>query len=599
MPVQHSTNLSRPQANAPRLKLDYEIPFFGGIDTTSDPSSSAPDGMPEEDSPNCLNVVFDSVQSVATRKGYSKLFFATDADNVLVDPIKGMHAFYQSSGSKQLVFGTGNQLEIYDGAGSMTPLTGTPATFTSNQQWSFDELLDNLYGANGTDPLIVYNGTNYSIANAAVTVQYLKFHKNRAYGANKNSSILYFSEAGDPTSWPINNFIQINTNDGQNITAIDDILDNLVIFKEESVWILTGEPLGAGNTTTIGNLQLRQANSPVGCSAFRTVCTVEQTLFFMHHSGLYALQNYSVVLISPFLKKTFAEDMNDDFINLCWGIYNSLENKYIVGYPSSGSNTPDSAIVYDLTTKQYSLWDDVPGGCAVNYRFNGLLDTVVVGDPRAGHIWLWFQNYYDVYGDNGTATSGTSTTLVDTTKSWPSFGLTSARIKIVSGTGAGGVAVITTNNATSLTVASWPNGTPDSTSVYTIGYYDSYWITKNFDFDMTGYTKRYRFFNLFVDSESYPILFGYALDFNSLDYLTPFNITTGALHWGDSGLLWGPSSGQWGSFSSQFAQANIGSTGRYIQFKFGNNISMQPWRAIKYSISYKLKKQRPNIVTTT
>lgn len=592
MALQRSQNLSRPQRQASRQKLTWEIPFFGSLDTTSDPSSSAPDGMPEEGSPDTLNTVFDIVQSVGTRPGYIKLNTTPTSSF-----IGGMFPFYRSDGTKQLIYGSGNVLLKYNNAGGSTTLTGTPATFTADQQWDFDELLDNVYAVNGTDPLIVYNGTNYSVANAGVTAQFMKIHKNRIYAANKNSSTLYFSDAGVPSSFPVNNFIAINTNDGQNITGIDSVLDNLIIFKSESVWILTGEPLGAGNTTTIGNLQLRQANSPVGCSAFRTICKVEQTVFFMHSSGLFALENYSVVPVSPYLQKTFQTGMNSPFIGASWGIYSSLERKYIVGYPSAGSTTPDSAIVYDLQSKQYSLWDHLPGSCAVNFRFAGLTDTVVMGDPNKGNIYELFQGYADIYGDNGQATSASGTTLTDSTKSWTSSALKDARIKIVSGTGAGGVAVITANTGTQVTVASWPNGTPDSTSVYTIGYYDSYWVTKNFDFEMTGYVKKYRFFNLFLDSAAYPIKFGYSIDFQPLDYQKPFNLSSGGLDWGTS-LNWGPSTGNWGSYSSEFGQANIGYTGRYLQVKFGNDLANQPWRAIKYSVSYKLKKMRPNIVTT-
>lgn len=593
MPVVKSTNLSHPQRRSPRLKLEYEIPFFAGIDTTSDPSSSAPQGMPEEASPNCLNVVFDQVQSCQSRKGYTKLLTTS-----LANFIGGMYPLYQSTGTKQLVYSSGNQLYKYNNAGGSTALTGAPATFTNNLQWDFDELLDNVYAANGTDPFIVYNGTSYSIANSGITPQFIKIHKNRVYAANKNSSTLYFSDAGVPTSFPVNNFIAINTNDGQNITGIDDILDNLVIFKDDSIWILTGEPLGAGNTTTIGNLQLRQANSPVGCSAFRTIQKVDQTLFFMHHSGLYALQNYSVQIISPFLLTTFQTGMNSAFISQSWGIYNSQEQKYIVGYPSAASTTPDSAIVFDLRSRQYSLWDHIPGSCAVNFRFSGLTDTMVMGDPNKGNIYELLQGYADIYGDNGTVTAADSTSLTDSTKSWPSSGLVDARVKIVSGSGAGGIAVITANTGTKITVASWPNGTPDTTSVYTIGYYDSYWISKNFDFEMTGYTKKYRFFNLFIDSEIYPIKFGYSIDFQPLDYQKAFDLSSGALLWDPTTLNWGPDTGNWGSYSSQFGQANIGSNGRYIQVKFGNDLANQPWRAIKYSFSYKLKKMRPSIVTT-
>lgn len=592
MALVRSPNLSHPQRRAPRQKLDWEVPFFGSLDSTSDPSSSAPDGMPEEASPDTLNTVFDKVQSVQSRKGYTKLL-----TTALSSFIGGMFSFYRSTGTKQLIYASSNKLYKYDNAGGSTQLTGVPATFTANQQWDFDGLLDNMYGANGVDPFIVYNGTSYSVANAGITAQYIKIHKNRVYAANKNSSIIYFSDAGDPTSFPVNNFIAINTNDGQNITGIDDVLDNLVIFKDESVWILTGEPLGAGNTTTIGNLQLRQANSPVGCSAFRTVCKVEQTLFFMHYSGLYALQNYSVQIISPNLQKTFQSNMNSAFIGLSWGIYNPVERKYLVGYPSSGVTTPDSVIVYDLQSLQYSRWDHVPGACAVNFQFSGLTNTVVLGDPIKGNIYELFQGYADIAGDNGTGTAADATSLTDSTKSWTVNAFIDARVKIVSGTGAGSVGIVTSNTSTKLTIGSWSGTTPAAGSIYSIGYYDSYWTTKNFDFGMTGYVKKYRFFNLFLDSELYPIKFGYSIDFQPLDYQKAFSISSGALLW-DPSLTWGPSTGNWGSFSSEFGQANIGSNGRYIQVKFGNNLANQPWRAIKYSISYKLKKQRPNIVTS-
>lgn len=594
MALQRPQDLSSVQKNAPRQKLEWSVDYFAGIDTTSDPasSSSSPNAMLEEASPDTLNTVFDKVQSVGSRKGYSKLLTTSTPSF-----IGGMYSLYQSTGAKQLIYASNNNLYKYNNAGGSTGLVGAPATFTPNQQWDFDELLDNVYGCNGVDSLIQYNGTSYSIANSAITAQYIKIHKNRVYVAGKNSSILYFSDAGSPTSFPVNNFIQINTNDGQNITGIDDILDNLIIFKDESVWILTGEPLGSGNLTTIGNLQLKQANSAVGCSAFRTICKVQQTLFFMHYSGIYMLQNTSVVLISPFLKNTFQDGMNQAFINLAWGVFNPLENKYIIGYPSAASSIADSTIVYDLVTKQYTLWDHIPGNCAVNFRFSGLVESVLVGDPIKGNIYELFQGYADIFGDNGVASSGDSTHLNDATKSWTSGALVDARVKIVSGTSAGSQAIVTANTSTSATVASWSAGAPDSSSVYTIGWYDSYWVTKNSDLEMTGYIKKFRFFNFFIDAESYPILFGYSIDFQPLAYQKPLNLSSSALDWGTA-LNWGPDTGNWGFFSSEFAQANIGSTGRFLQVKFGNNLANQPWRVIKYSISYKLKKMRSNIVTT-
>ena len=73
---------------------------------------------------------------------------------------------------------------------------------------------------------------------------------------------------------------------------------------------------------------------------------------------------------------------------------------------------------------------------------------------------------------NGWATSGTATTLVDTTKNWKINQYQNCRVRVVSGTGEGNDAVITANTATTLTVASWGVATPDATSKYEI--MDSY-----------------------------------------------------------------------------------------------------------------------------
>lgn len=588
MPNIRPITRSKVQSGASRAKLDYDVPYFGDLDTTSDPSL-----MAETDSPDNLNVVYDQMKSVMSRTGYTKLL-TTKAPSF----ISGMYSLYQSTGTRQLVYGSSQNLYIYNNAGGSTTLTGTPTNFTANQQWGFDEYQDSVYGGNGTDGLVAYNGTNYSLANSAITPQYVKVHSNRVYCANAKSSTVYFSDAGDPTSFPVNNFIQINTNDGQNITGISELLNNVVIFKDESVWILTGEPLGAGNTTTIGNLQLRQANSAVGCSAFRTICKVDQTLFFMHYSGIYALQNYSVVLVSPLLSTTFLSGMNPGFINLCWAVYNAARKKYILGYPSVTSIVCDSALVYDLLVKQYSRWDHLPGSCAVNYKFSGQQEQVLMGDPSVGNIYELFQGNADIAGDNGSSSGGSTTTLVDSTKAWIVNQFVDCRVMIGNNLGNYTTAIVQSNTSTTLTFTTTLSSAIGSGTPYSIGYFTSYWKTKIFDFEATGYSKKYRYFNLFLDQENYNILFGSAIDYAPCNFQKAFNMGSASLFWDAVGLFWDATGLIWDSnTSSIFGQANVGGTGRHIQVIFGNNLANRPWRVVKESFQYKLKKERTNIVT--
>ena len=73
---------------------------------------------------------------------------------------------------------------------------------------------------------------------------------------------------------------------------------------------------------------------------------------------------------------------------------------------------------------------------------------------------------------NGWATSGSSTTLVDTTKNWKINQYQACRVRVVSGTGEGNDVVISSNTATTITVASWNVAAPAATSKYEI--MDSY-----------------------------------------------------------------------------------------------------------------------------
>jgi hypothetical protein len=580
-----ASSLSHVQLAASRQKQEYGIPRFGTLDTTTNPALIA-----DLDSPDSLNVSYDKVGSVGTRKGYTKLLTTPTSSF-----IGGMYAFYKSDTTKQLLIASNTSLLKYDNAGGTTAISGTPATFTANKMWSFDEYNDTVYAGNGTsDGLIKITNTTYSVSNAGISPQIVCVHKNRVYCANKNSSTLYFSDAGNPDSFPANNFIQINTNDGQNITGIKSINDTLIIFKDDSIWSLTGDPLGAGNITTIGNLQLRRANSSVGCSAFRTIKQVGAALIFMHYSGLFVFQNNASTPISDKLNTTFQTAMNQSFIQNCWAVYDNMTNLYILGFPSATSITPDKAIVHNLLAKTQTIWDDIPGSCAITYRFSGLNASIIMGDPIKGNIYTLNQGYADIAGDNGTATGGTTTTLVDTSKSWTTNQFTDCRIKITGGTGSGSTAVVLSNTATTLTFVSAMAIAPAAGSTYSIGYYNSYWKTKVFDFGHSGYDKKYRFFNLFIDAVPYNIKFGSAFDFQPLAYQKSINLSNGSLTWGVQNT-WG--TGNWGYASSEFVQANIGGTGRYIQAMFGNDLANQPWNIFNYSISYKMKKMRANITS--
>jgi hypothetical protein len=79
---------------------------------------------------------------------------------------------------------------------------------------------------------------------------------------------------------------------------------------------------------------------------------------------------------------------------------------------------------------------------------------------------------YKAYA-TGTATSATSTALVQTGKTWATGQWINSQVRITGGTGQGQIRTITANDATSVTVAAWTI-TPDATSTYVIEASDNF-----------------------------------------------------------------------------------------------------------------------------
>jgi hypothetical protein len=69
---------------------------------------------------------------------------------------------------------------------------------------------------------------------------------------------------------------------------------------------------------------------------------------------------------------------------------------------------------------------------------------------------------------SGTATSGTSTTLVNSAKAWATNQWANSQVRISAGTGAGQIRTVSSNTGTTLTVSAAWTTTPDATSQYSI-----------------------------------------------------------------------------------------------------------------------------------
>ena len=130
---------------------------------------------------------------------------------------------------------------------------------------------------------------------------------------------------------------------------------------------------------------------------------------------------------------------------------------YIVG---AGTLASASFRVYDYATNTWTTLSQT--GLPASLATDGKLiatPSIVDGD---------FKTFA-----TGTATSGTSTTIVQTGKTWTASSWINSQVRITGGTGAGQIRTITANTADTLTVATWTT-TPDATSTYVIEGNDNF-----------------------------------------------------------------------------------------------------------------------------
>ncbi len=129
----------------------------------------------------------------------------------------------------------------------------------------------------------------------------------------------------------------------------------------------------------------------------------------------------------------------------------ALLKSYTAGDSVSTVNANTIAYQSGLTTSNFVI---------TSSGDNRILTASGLGSPTAvGNS----QQY-----DSGTATGGTTTTLVDTSKSWTTNVHAGRAITIISGTGVNQTGTISSNTATTLTISVAWAVAPDATSGYRI-----------------------------------------------------------------------------------------------------------------------------------
>lgn len=328
----------------------YKLGSIGGLNLSVDESL-----LKANETPDSKNVDIDA-GIFKTSQGISK-YVATSLNS-----IDSMMIYYKDKVANILV-GASNKLYRLNGSSFVEIGSG----FSSS---SFDAVNNNvnsedvivITNTSGNDNVKVWNGTTLrdlkrngaastdGSSNKAPHGKFIELHYERLWLADDNN--LYISKDFDIDDFTTpTEELEVNmhgaeivaySNDGSKIIGLKVIFDDVVIFKERSIFKIYGT-----NPTVYQKVQIFSAN---GAIADKSIISTSKGAFFINKDGIYVYDGTNVNLVSQKITPIFRR-INVAAISKAVAYY--WNDKYILAIPVDGSSENNLIIEYDLSTKEF------------------------------------------------------------------------------------------------------------------------------------------------------------------------------------------------------------------------------------------------------
>ena len=346
------------EAGINTLQLDN---FSGGLN-----SNELSSQIKDNEASDAQNVVYfdGGIKKVPGFTRYSSQIGGSGATG----RVTGIHDFQQRDGTQFLV------VTIADAIYNFTSAPGTDITggLTVNDALhTFITFNDKLIGTNYTDAPWIWDGTGNAAAlggGPPDQAKWVSTFNSRAVlgnvivGANTFSTRVYFSAIDNPESWDTtDDFWEFESDDGQEITGIRQLKDKLVVYRNNSIGIVTGYGLQSWQVQ-------RDFVKGIGCISgyslktgyISTAAGLKEVHIFMSEEGLKAFDGTNVYHMpiptqgEEYKVFEYFDGLNKARFNSAVGEYYRKRNWFYVFHSDSGSSVNDSASIYDYNNN--SLW---------------------------------------------------------------------------------------------------------------------------------------------------------------------------------------------------------------------------------------------------
>jgi hypothetical protein len=308
-------------------------PFVGGINQLSDPTA-----LQDNELVDAVNLELDLDGSYIGRPPFYDVGEPSSGTGLK------LLGYYVTDSHTRLIGWNSGGIWSYE-SGVWTFITGTSSVIASSmvQYNGLAHIIASPLSA-GSGGYIDDSGV-YTVISAYKKGGSSVVHKERLFvvpGSDKtgvDNTLLYGSAPADFTTYPI--AVYINKGDGQKLVDITVYNDNLLLFKEDSTYVLAYDDDPSAAIT-------RKINSTIGVASSNCVVSYENQLYILHRNNVYEVTNYDFAKINA--KVPFVLDTTKPSPWIFPVFLTLLGDRLIVRYFAR-------IYVFGLKTKVWTRWD--------------------------------------------------------------------------------------------------------------------------------------------------------------------------------------------------------------------------------------------------
>jgi hypothetical protein len=382
-------------------QIHYVRDLAGGLNTTFD------DELIEDN--QCAlaqECTFDRKGGVRKRKGKT-----VRSSGIFGSKISSLYRYYYGTTGKKLLKTAGVSMAYEDDtSGNMS---GIATTYTDNRVFDYTTHTDTddtqyVLIANGADKVTSYEGTaGTSVVelSGAPKAQYIDSYMDRVWcaGVSQLPNRLYNSSLGSMKDWTTPNdagFIDVpNCDQGDYITGVKNLMENLVIMQNNNIFVLTG--------TTPYDFVLRKTNSNVGSECPWTIKNIKSYLAFLDKTSnnVYLFNGVDSYPIGDPIREDLKNINSANYSNSVAGVYQNRWDWLAVPYSTATTN--NRVYTYDTMMKAWAgPYTTISANCFASFDGPGDAGELLCGD-YSGYVQKL---------DTGTTDNGTDITMDYRTK---------------------------------------------------------------------------------------------------------------------------------------------------------------------------------------